>query len=218
MLCYRKTATTEALSKTDKEIDQSDITHLYRLGKYDHKSQRPRLLLVKFLRSNMVLDILSSKTKLETPIYIKPDMTQHESQKERWLLKERRSLIEQGTEQRYIKLRNDFIFVQNKFHCKVSSDGTSTEYVHDSSNLAANVPTQIMESSWLPASTNHNTAPISNLKLSIVNFCSVTNQRIQLEAFIFRNDIDILMGTESHLDETILNFEIFPNNFCIQER
>ena len=34
---------------------------------------------------------------------------------------------------------------------------------------------------------------------------------------IFGNlhDIDILCGTESHLDETILNSEIFPQNFNI---
>ena len=52
------------------------------------------------------------------------------------------------------------------------------------------------------------------MKLSIVNFCSVTNKQTQLEAFLFSNDIDILVGTESHLDDTISNSEILPNNFC----
>ena len=119
----------EALSKTDTNILSSDIKDLHQLGKYDHKRERPRPLLVKLLRSNMVLNILSSKSKLEAPIYIKPDMTLHERQKEKLLLGERRSLIDQGTERRHIKLRNDSIFVNNKLHCKVSSDNYKLEYV-----------------------------------------------------------------------------------------
>jgi len=34
------------------------------------------------------------------------------------------------------------------------------------------------------------------------------------KAFLFDNDIDILVGTESHLDETVLSSEILPSNFC----
>jgi len=31
---------------------------------------------------------------------------------------------------------------------------------------------------------------------------------------LFSKDIDILVGTESHLDDTILSSEMLPNNFC----
>jgi len=62
-------------------------------------------------------------------------------------------------------------------------------------------------------STNPKTVLVSDLKLSIVNFCSITNKQTQLEAFLFNNDIDILIGTESHLDENISSSEIIPNNF-----
>ena len=54
---------------------------------------------------------------------------------------------------------------------------------------------------------------ISNLKLAIVNFCSITNKRPHLEALLVSNNIDILVGTESHLDESYLNSEIFPRNY-----
>ena len=118
----------EALSAPDIDIEPSDIKDLYRLGKYDQKSERPRPLLVKFLRSNTAIDILSSKSKLEAPIYIKPDLTPQERQKERLLLKERRSLIDNGTERRYIKIRNDSLYLNNKLHCKVSTDGNKLEY------------------------------------------------------------------------------------------
>jgi len=54
---------------------------------------------------------------------------------------------------------------------------------------------------------NHLTT--NNLELAIVNFCSVTNKRPHLETFLVSNNIDILIGIESHLDESYLNSEIF---------
>jgi len=43
----------EALSGADDEIEPSDVKDLYHLGKYDSKSERPRPLLIKFLRSSV---------------------------------------------------------------------------------------------------------------------------------------------------------------------
>ena len=59
----------DALSATDTEIEPSDIKDLYHLDKYDQKSEHPRPLLIKFLHSNTAINILSSKSKLEAPIY-----------------------------------------------------------------------------------------------------------------------------------------------------
>jgi len=83
----------EALSRIENKIRPRDVKDLYCLSKYDPKNQCPRPLLVKLLHSNMALD-----SKLETYAYIKPDMTHQEHQKELLLLKERKSLIDQGTE------------------------------------------------------------------------------------------------------------------------
>jgi len=72
----------EALSKTENEVRPSDIKDLYISSHqilYNPANKCPRPLLVKLLHSNMAFDILSSKTKLETP---KPDMTHQEHQKE----------------------------------------------------------------------------------------------------------------------------------------
>jgi len=60
--------------------------------------------------------------------------------------------------------------------------------------------------------TNSNMV-LSDLKLSIANFYSVVNKQVQLETFITNNDIVMIIGTESHLNETILSSKIFPNNF-----
>ena len=81
----------EELSAADRdEIEPSDVKDLYRLGKYDSKSERPRPLLIKFLRSSVVLNLLSSKYKLEAPIYIKPDLSPLERQKERLMHSQRK--------------------------------------------------------------------------------------------------------------------------------
>ena len=133
----------EALSETDIDIEPSDIKDLYRLGKYDQKSERPRPLLVKFLRSNTAVDILGSKSKLEAPIYIKPDLSPQERQRERLLLKERRCLINKGSERRYIKIRNDSLYLNNKLHCKVSTDGNKLEYVTVSDQPPCNTATSM---------------------------------------------------------------------------
>ena len=56
--------------------------------------------------------------------------------------------------------------------------------------------------------------PNDLLKPSIINyFCSITNKRSQLEAFLSTHEIDIIIGTESHLNESILNSEVFPSNY-----
>ena len=138
----------EALSGANDEIEPSDVKDLYRLGsKYDSKSKRPRPLLIKFLRSSVVLNLLSSKNKLEAPIYIKPDLSPFERQKERLILKERRAQIDKGTEQRNIKIRNNSLYIDNKLHCKVSTDGSKLEFVSSSIQPVVDVSITNKESS-----------------------------------------------------------------------
>jgi len=80
-------------------------------------------------KKSSCFNLLSSKNKLEAPIHIKPDLSPFECQKERLILKERRAQIDKGIEQRNIKIRNDSLFIDNKLHCKVSSDGSKLEFV-----------------------------------------------------------------------------------------
>ena len=53
------------------------------------------------------------------------------------------------------------------------------------------------------------------INLAIAYFCAVTNKQSELVTFVNLHDIDILCGTESHLDKTILDSEIFPEHFSI---
>ena len=70
-------------------------------------------------------------------------------------------------------------------------------------------------SNQLPDTTNRNSNSLilNHLKLAIVIFCSITNKKAELEAFLVSNSIDVLIGTESHLDKSIQNSEIFPKKF-----
>ena len=74
------------LSSIDSSITSASIKDLYRLGKFNENNNRPRPILVKFLR-NLVLS--SKRSIMSSEISIKPDMTLDERKTEMILLKER---------------------------------------------------------------------------------------------------------------------------------
>jgi len=58
-------------------------------GKFIPESNKPRPILVQFVRVVDVTNILAKKGKLARPFYIKPDMTKGKRQVESILMKER---------------------------------------------------------------------------------------------------------------------------------
>ena len=69
-------------------------------------------------------------------------------------------------------------------------------------------------------STNANTPDLENENctiqhLAIINFCGFTNKQAELEAFLDSHNVDFLLGTESHLDESLPNSEIFPSHYHV---
>ena len=95
-------------------IDSSAIKDLHRLGKYKPGQQRPRPLLVQFLRTLDASAVLSDRSKLSPPILAKPDMTPEERNTESLLLKARWNLIQQGFPRKTIKIRNAHIYLNNQ--------------------------------------------------------------------------------------------------------
>ena len=100
-----------ALISASIQIEPSAIKDCFRLGQYKSESDHPRPLLIKFLRSTDATYLLTSKTQLKHPIYIKPDLTPLEKSNESLLLKERKTLIQKGTDRLHIKLRNSHLYV-----------------------------------------------------------------------------------------------------------
>ena len=59
---------------------------------------------------------------------------------------------------------------------------------------------------------------VINLNLAIANCCSITNKQVELEQFLISHQIDIFLGTESHLDSSVLNAEVFPNHYNVYRK
>ena len=76
---------------------------------------------------------------------------------------------------------------------------------------------------FIKNSTNVNTSDLENESctiqhLAIINFCGITNKQAELEAFLDSHNIDLLLGTESHLDESLTNSEIFPSHYHVYKK
>ena len=103
------------LSGLDNSIQSPSIRDTFRLGKFStYHHDRPRPLLVKFVRAADVSSVLSKRSLLKHPIVIKPDLTPEERQRDSILLKERWTLIQSGVPRNSIKIRDSRLFVKNK--------------------------------------------------------------------------------------------------------
>ena len=51
------------------------------------------------------------------------------------------------------------------------------------------------------------------MKLAIVNCHSIVNKHTELEALLHVHNLDLLICTESHLDETVISSENFPSQY-----
>ena len=68
--------------------------------------------------------------------------------------------------------------------------------------------------SILPLATNQT----HKFCMGIVNCCSVCKERPGLEAVIDFHKFNFLIGTESHLDDFVLNDEIFTSHYNVYGR
>ena len=59
---------------------------------------------------------------------------------------------------------------------------------------------------------------IDKFQLAIVNCCAISNKRVELESFLNLFNVDLLCGTESHLNESILNSKVFPTNYHVYRK
>ena len=52
------------------------------------------------------------------------------------------------------------------------------------------------------------------MKLAIINYRSIANKHVELEALLHVQNKDLLVGTESHTDETVTSSEVFPSQYA----
>lgn len=100
----------------DSSITAASFKDFYRLGKFDKHHTRPRHLLIKFLWSFDATLVLSNRKSLTSGISIKLDLTLQELKIENVLLKERRKLTDSSTEQKFIRIHGNSLYLNNKLH------------------------------------------------------------------------------------------------------
>ena len=113
-----------ACSSVSDSITSEGIRDLFRLGKYNKDRQRPRPLLVKFVRSTDARAVLSKSSNLTPPIIMKPDLSPAARKRESILLKARWKLLEQGIAKSRVRIRYDSIYLDNVLYGKVDSSNT----------------------------------------------------------------------------------------------
>jgi len=134
----------------NNQLDPSAIKDCFRLGKYNASHTHPRPLMVKFLRTIDATHILSNRELLQSPVYVKPDLTQEERKMESLLLRERRVLIDKGISRNRIKLHNSQLLLDNQPHCTVQNF-----------QLQFNIPTSNNDSNT-PMIVGHSVTPSPN--------------------------------------------------------
>ena len=115
------------LTTVDCYIQPHSIKECFRLGKFSSNEKRPRPILIRFIRIADVSSILSKRSKLSHPYYIKADMSYEERKQESVLLKERWSLIQAGTDRKDIKIRDNRLLVHKRLYGRV----VNQKFVHE---------------------------------------------------------------------------------------
>lgn len=101
-------------------LSAASIKDYHRLGKFKQSANRPRPILVKFLRAFEASLVLSKKGSLtSSSISIKPDMSRSERETEQILLRERRKLIDSGTDRKLIRIYGSSLYVNRKLYGSV---------------------------------------------------------------------------------------------------
>ena len=104
------------LTGLDNSIQSHSVKDIYRLVIFSQHLRCPRPLLVKLIRVADVSSVLSKRGLLSHPVFIKPDLTPEERERDSVLLKERWSLIQSGVVRRDIRIRDSRLYVKNKLY------------------------------------------------------------------------------------------------------
>ena len=129
------------MSDIDSSITSASIKDFYRLGKFNlGNNHRPRPILIKFLRAFDALVLNSNKKSLSSGISIKPNLTVDERKIENILLKERRRLIDNGTERKHIRIRGNCLYLNNKLYGSVKNFKLCLEHGGTTSSTASALP------------------------------------------------------------------------------
>ena len=125
------------LSKLNNNIQQQSIKHMHRLEKFNPTADRPRPILVKFIRVDDATNIFANKGSLSHPLVNKPDLTAWERQRDSLLLKARWKLFQDGIPCSDIKIQDTRLYVKRKLFYHFSNSQIS--YSSGTSQVPASI-------------------------------------------------------------------------------
>ncbi len=150
---HEKVVTT--LKKLDSDISPHYIRDCFRLGKYNESKHRP--ILVKLTSSNDVSSIKQKGTS-KTREHCHPNFRDRKILL--ILLKERKKLIEDGVERKYIKIRGTTISVQGILFG--TTDGNIFTYAQDQTRDNSSPPQEELTSAVTASQTQPPPQPKSS--------------------------------------------------------
>ena len=92
--------------------------YIHRLGKFKARQSAQGPSSSNFLEI-LMSTILSNRNLISSPIVVKPDMTKEERDIESKLLSQRWNLIQEGVDQKSIRIRRNQLFVNNQPHGQI---------------------------------------------------------------------------------------------------
>ena len=118
-------AATKIVQDLCADISEQSIRDCSRLGRYNPEKQTCRPLVITLARSCDTTAILVNRRKLsEMPgISIKPVMSPQERQREKFVLQERRKLLQSGINKTDIRIRGDSLFVNGNKYGSATNTG-----------------------------------------------------------------------------------------------
>ena len=111
----------QTFNSINVHVDPTHILHCFGLGKFKPQQTRPRPILVTVQCSIDANTILTNKSALSSPLFVKPDMTASECATESALLKQCWLLTEAGYDRKQIKFSNNRIYVSGKIFGQVTN-------------------------------------------------------------------------------------------------
>ena len=154
-------------------------------------------------------------TKHIKTVYFSPDSTKFERVKYKKLVDELKRRKANG--------ETNLMILNNAIVNRRTRVQSSTATPNDQPMLPTTNPTDKTSQNWLlqgaglqTNSHNSDHCQIKQLlKLVIANCQNIVNKHAELEMLLQVHKLDLFVGTESHLDETILSPEIFSSHYTV---
>ncbi len=112
-----------------------------------------------------------------------------------------------------IDLSNSFSSLASVDADPLSPLAASSPYPHNRGPIGSVSSTSSGKDRNVRSRTKQKTLQRNHLKIVVINFQGIRSKKDELHAFLDIHQPDVVIGTETHVNETILDNEIFPQHY-----